>query len=359
MGEHMRVISKNVTDANLKGFEHVGSSHDTVSLTKKGTLKAGKPWKGRFVSALETMGIFKEYCARTRLEMEESNRHAAWTLWNGLVHKYGIDNAKEALSKTSPSMHGMDGIKARHGIISQKEVNTSDRLTCGEVSQLMHKAKNIKYARDEQMHNLHRHAPMSEHEAAFYDPKNARTARLSDAIKNHQRVKDFVSNKENLRFLMQDLHENPDNLTQSRIDYITARLFQEVGTTRHEGVFSRDQIVRLAERALKESLKHKTSWSRMQAIKITMNQRMSEPSKLSQEVTALTKEVMTNAKTTVTQRYVLEIGKELGFTIKSPQAHRVVKKVLRKVEKRITAERIYLTMDDFKQMTIEALHALY
>jgi hypothetical protein len=359
MGEHMRVISKNVTDANLKGFEHVGSSRDTVSLTKKGTLKAGKPWKGRLVSALETMGLFKEYCAKTRLEMEESNRHAAWTLWNGLVRKYGIDNAKEALSKTSSSLHGMDGIKARHGIISQKEVNTSDRLTCGEVSQLMHKARNIKYARDQQMSNLHRHAPMSEHEAAFYDRKNMRTSRLSDSIKNHQRVRDFVSNKENLRFLMQDLHENPRKLNQARIDYITARLLQEVGTTRHEGVFSRDQIVRLAERALKESLEHKASWSRMQAIKITMNQRMSEPSKLSQDLITLKNEVMDEAKATVNRRYVREIGEELGFTIKAAQTHRVVKKVLRNVEKRVTKEHIYLTTDDFKQMTIEALHALY
>lgn len=353
----MRIVSKNVTTTGLKGFENIGRSPKKVGLTRDGTLKAGNTWKGRLVSMLEPFGLFKEYCEKTKLEMVEENRLAAWTLWSSLVKKYGIDNAREALSTTNPSMHGMDGIKVRQGLLGRATVGNSGTLTCGEISSLMNKTKNISRMREQQIQQLHHHVPMTEQEASFYEPEHPHTAELSDAIQNHQRVIDFVGNKANLHFLLTEMNEDPTRLKRSRIEYITNRLLHEVGSAKREGVFSRNQIVRMAERALYESLQHNASWCQMQVIKMETNKRMDKPSKFVLDFAELKDSVTENANTTLTPEYVQDVGRELGIQVRKLRARMVATKVRKQVERRVTNERIALNTDDFKKMTIEALRS--
>ncbi|OBQ50206.1 hypothetical protein [Halodesulfovibrio spirochaetisodalis] len=351
----MRVISKKVTPSTLEGFEQAGKSHDAVCLTKDGTLKAGKAWKEHIVCMLEPLGIGAKSCINAKREAVAGNRNAAWALWEGLVKEYGMDNAKEALASANSSIHGMNDIKAHYGIISRKRRGQEAPLTCHDIHSMILATRHVKFMRDRQMEDLQRRAPMPEHEAAFYDPEDHHTAELSDAIKNHQRVVDFVSNRDNLLFLIHELHEEPDRLNQSRIDYVTARLLKDVEHTKHKGVFSRNQIVRLAERALRESLEHKAAWSRMQTMKIGLNKRISEPSNFEKDSKALRIAVLADAKRIITQRYVQDTGAELGFTVGDSMAGRVVKAVLKEIEKQVVSRQVELKSEDFKKITTEEL----
>ncbi|SIO38856.1 hypothetical protein [Halodesulfovibrio marinisediminis] len=351
----MRVIRKKVTDNDLKGFEHIGSSQEIVRLSKDGTLKAGNTLKGHLVSILEPLGMFTEYYEKTKHEMVEENRLAAWTLWKGLVKKYGLDNAREALYKTDPSMRGMDEIKLRQGIIERTTAESADSLTCGEVSSLISQAKAISRLREKQSQQLHQRVPMTEHETELYEPEHPHTARLTDAIKNHQRVIDFVGNKANLLFLMDEINEDHARLNTARIDYITARLLKEVGATKRKGVFSRNQIIRMTERALHESLQHNASWCRLQTMNMEVNKRMAKPNRFTKDFYALKHSVITNAETTITPEYVQDIGRELTMPVRKLRAKMIAAKVRRQVERRVTQERITLNTDDFKKMTIKAL----
>lgn len=353
----MRIVSRDVNTTGLKGFEKIGRSSKKVGLTKDGTLKAGNTWKGRLVSMLEPFGLFKGYCEKTKLEIEEENRLAAWTLWSNLVKKYGIDNAREALSTTNPSMHGMDGIKVRQGLLGRATMENSGTLTCGEISSLMNKTKNISRMREQQIQQLHHTVPMTEQEASFYEAKHPHTAELSDAIQNHQRVIDFVGNKANLQFLLAEMNEDPARLKRSRIEYITTRLLNEVGSAKREGVFSRNQIVRMAERALYDSLQHNASWCQMQVIKMEANKQMDKPSKFVLDFATLKDSVMADANATLTPEYVQDIGRELGIQVRKLRARRIASRVRKQVERRVVNERIALHTDDFKEMTIEALHS--
>lgn len=353
----MRVVSKKVSKHDLKGFEHIGSSKDKVRLSQDGTLRTGNTWKGRLVSVLEPLGIFSEYCENTKLEMAEENRLAARTLWDGLVKKYGIDNAREALHKTDPTMRGMDGIRVRQGLIARTSAESADSLTCGEVSSLINQAKTISRLREKQIQQLHQVVPMTEHEAALYEPKDPHTAELSDAIKNHQRVIDFVGNKANLLFLMDEINEDYAQLKTARIDYITARLLNEVDATTRKGVFSRNKIIRMTERALQESLQHSASWCRFQTLKMEANKRMAKPSKFTKDFSALKHSVITEAEATITPEYVQDIGRELVMPVRKLRAKMIAAKVRRQVERKVTKEGITLTPFDFKKMTITALRS--
>ncbi|WP_290918759.1 hypothetical protein [Halodesulfovibrio sp.] len=351
----MRVLSKKITESELSGFEHIGSSSEKIRLSKDGTLKAGKTWKGRFVSFLEPLGLFKGYCERTKMEQAEENRLAAWTLWNGLVKKYGIDNAREALHGMNPELHGMDGVKVRQGLLQRSTVGNADSLTCGEVSQLIQKTKTIHRLRSQQIQQLHEHVPMTEKEAALYEPEHPHTSTVSNAIKNHQRAIDFVGNKANLLFLLAELNEEPSRLNKSRVDYITERLLYEVGATKAKGVFSREQIIRMTERILHESLKHNASWCRMQTIKLEANKRMMKPSKFVQEFAALKDSVTASAEAIITPEYVQDVGRELAMPVRRMRAKVIAAKVRRQVDQKVTNERITLGEKDFKEMTLNAL----
>ncbi|MCG8529057.1 MAG: hypothetical protein MI749_00160 [Desulfovibrionales bacterium] len=349
----MRVISRNVSAQNVEGFRNLGTSNEKVYLDRQGTLRAGKSWKGRLVSVLETLGIFTDYCVKTRCEIANANTHAGQVLWHALQTKYKVHNAREALAATSPALHGLDGLKVHAGLIKNERHIRRGMLTCGEITRLLQKAEYITARRARQMENLERQVPVQQHEAAYYDAADPHTAGLSDTVKNHQMVKDFVGKRENLLFILREMGVDASALNQPRVDYVMSKLLKQVDEVTRDGVFERTQIYRMAEAALKESLKHDAFWSRRQAISMGLKKRLGHGSNFAKDFSALRNKVHDAAQATVTPQYVQAIAHELAMPLKDAKARSIASHVIKEVEKTVKKDRIELGDDDFRRMVAE------
>ncbi|MCG8529815.1 MAG: hypothetical protein MI749_04030 [Desulfovibrionales bacterium] len=332
----MKILEANHQMFGLGGFDKAQHTKDRVDV-QEGALTAGKSWQGKMVSALETLGVFKDYCSGFRNHEAATNIQAAWELFGGLKEKYGEDTVDAALESTKDRFKGMDIVRQSRGITPGGGAQPSV-LTCGEVRSLMDESAAI--AKFQELHPKPKTAEMgtqtdapkiqvmevqtdpiegvpslqellhpeqkstasSKHtattgsqasetgaasQASVQEAKQPASSKVvlqqnlpprknehvTNTIANHTLAKDFVHDRTKLNDLLQSLGGKPEDLTKSHVEYVTSRVLYDVSQLATDATLTEADVKNFVADALNDSTAKSANWNRLEAIKIGVEKR--------------------------------------------------------------------------------------
>lgn len=136
IGDDMKIGSDH---AKPHFVQDVGKQSELAEdMTQKGKVSVAEhSWNGRFISSVETGGVFKEYGIKATGEKPLSNQLSAEHMWRSQVVRYGVENARQGLELLSPRFGGSGELKARHGLIEYADAGQNNTMSCGNIQSIL------------------------------------------------------------------------------------------------------------------------------------------------------------------------------------------------------------------------------
>ncbi|OBQ55677.1 hypothetical protein [Halodesulfovibrio spirochaetisodalis] len=398
----MKVIENNHQLFGLSGFDKLTHSNDTVELKGK-QLRAGQSWKGRIVSVLESIGIFKEYCTDFRNKEESNSNTAAWQLFGGLKEKYGEATVTAALENTKERFKGMDIVRTGSGLTTGTGSQTT-LLTCGEVRAVMDEASAIhKYlelnpkpqtremgtqtdtpvmcdseTQTERQSSLnplskliakaHTHATAAtthtETTATTVSdmgtpaPKTTKNANpITNTIKNHYLAKGVVQDEKELLNILHKMGKSPKHLSKPRTEYVTSKVLKDVRELPEGTTLNKKKVLDLAEKALTKALSHNSAWNTAKAIKMGAAKHVRHTNtELKDELKTLATTVKVSAKAYITSELIKTIAQKEGITLDKAQTKFAMKEAISSAAYTAEMQGIMLDTTNFDELAKIMVH---